>query len=103
MSLDLERVEVSKGAVKHFAWFVPKGDHPLEITSIKAEPNFATIKVTKDEKFTAVDREKYDLAVEILPGAPKGEWNITRPIVVTLQTNHPRLPEVAFKVLYRGY
>jgi hypothetical protein len=102
-SLDLERVDVAKGAVKHFAWFVPKGDHPLEITSMKSEPNFGAIKVTKDETFTAADREKYDLAVEVLPGAPKGEWNLSRPIVVTVKTNHPRVPEVAFKILYRGY
>lgn len=102
-SLDLERIDVAKGGVKHFALFVPKADHPLEVTSMKSEPNFGAIKVTKDETFTAADREKYDLAVEVLPGAPKGEWNLSRPLVVTLKTNHPRVPEVAFKILYRGY
>ncbi|MFT3772288.1 MAG: hypothetical protein QM820_43380 [Minicystis sp.] len=59
--------------------------------------------VTKDKTFSAVDRDKYDLAVEILPGAPKGEFNLTKPVTVTVKTNHPRVPELTFKILYRGY
>lgn len=102
-SLDVERVEVAKGKTKKFSWFLPKMEEEFQLTSVEAKPNIARMTVTKDKAFSAVDRDKYDLEVEILPGAPKGEFNLTKPVSVTVKTNHPRVPELTFKILYRGY
>jgi len=102
-SLDVGRVEIAQGKTTKFAWFLPKSDAEFVLTSMEAKPNVAKLTVTKDAKFSSVDRDKYDLAVEILPGAPKGEFNITRPVTVSVKTNHPRVPELVFKILYRGY
>jgi hypothetical protein len=102
-SFDIGKVEVAKGKSAKFAWFLPQFDGEFELTSVEASPNIAKMSVKKDATFTAVDRVKYDLTVEVVPGAPKGEFSTLRPVVLKVKTNHPRLQEAIFNVHYRGF
>jgi len=100
---DLGRVDTSKGKAVKYSIFLPRTGEEIKFETIESKPNIARITAVKDESFTAADRERHELTVEILPGAPKAEFSNARPVVVKVKSNHPNVAEATFRVMYRGY
>lgn len=70
---------------------------------VSSEADGIHVNVTRDEKLKDEPFERFDLKIEIPPGAPQAQHDMHNPVVVQLSTPHPSIPVVDLKVSYTSY
>ncbi len=104
MLLVMGRFPASEGKKVNLSMFLRDNDgEPLEVVNIKCEPEFLKASLVKDEKFKAENRERYNLTIEVPPGAPSLVHEKDNPAKVTIETNNPMLEKMVINVNLISY
>jgi len=98
-TVNLGSVHASEGVKHQLVMLVRSDGEPLEVTDIVTDPPFLKVEIVSESgPAKKGERERLNILIEIPAGSRKGGWPAQKPATVKFKTNHPKLPEVEFKV-----
>ncbi|MCC7422064.1 MAG: DUF1573 domain-containing protein [Planctomycetaceae bacterium] len=99
MAVDMKEFSAAEGKKARLLLFVSgMGEEEFKLTKIDTDTPFLKVELVRDAKFTAANKQRYDLYFEVPPGTPPVTKLRKDSARVTLQTNHPDAPELKFRV-----
>ncbi|MCA8986103.1 MAG: DUF1573 domain-containing protein [Planctomycetaceae bacterium] len=104
MKMNLGRIRRDEGREVQLSMFLRDNmNGPLEIKEIKADPDILSFSMTRDENFTAENRERYVIKLGVPPNAASVALGEANPGIIEVTTNHPELSKIIFKVQVLTY
>ena len=94
----LGAISASKGETRKYTLFLDNFGEDLKFESVKSNPAFLSLKLTKEESPADAARQRYSLVLDIPPGLEKSVWTDDHPGEIVVTTNHPDLQKLTFKV-----
>jgi len=90
MTMNFRTFSAEKGKKAKISMYVKDNKGPLiEIKEVLSTPDFLKVTLQKDEKFQEKGRERYDLIIEVPPGAPPSQFYKGNPATIKVVTNNP--------------
>ncbi|MEZ5940048.1 MAG: DUF1573 domain-containing protein [Planctomycetaceae bacterium] len=97
----LDRVSAERGKTFRYALILDEQIPDFEITEVTCEPGFLDVSLSNSSSDEGTAR--YTLAIKVPPKSPTGVWTVAKPGLIVVKTNHPKLPELEFKVALDAY
>ncbi|MCA8991951.1 MAG: DUF1573 domain-containing protein [Planctomycetaceae bacterium] len=97
----LERISSERGKTFRYAFILDEALPDFAITEVTSDPGFLDISLQTDS--SGEGAAKYTLVIKVPAKCPTGVWSIENPGTISLKTNHPKLPELNFKVALETY
>ncbi|TWT60393.1 hypothetical protein Pan54_11070 [Rubinisphaera italica] len=104
MLLVMGRMEKEEGKTVNLSMFLRDNENgPVEVLDVKAEPDFFTFEMTKDENFKAENRERYKMKISVKPDSPPLNFDRDNPARLEVTTNNPLIGKMNFKIHILSY
>ncbi|WP_296461107.1 DUF1573 domain-containing protein [Rubinisphaera sp.] len=104
MLLVMGRFEKEAGKSFNLSMFLRDNENgPVEVLDVKADPDFFTFDMTKDENFKAENRERYKMKIAVKPDAPPLNFDRDNPARIEVTTNNPLIGKMNFKIHILSY
>ncbi len=100
MTMDFRTFSAEKGKTAKISMYVKDNKGPaIEIKEVTSTPDFLKVSLQKDEKFQGEGRERYNLVIEVPPGAPPSQFYKAAPARIKVVTNNPIVGTMDIRVL----
>ncbi len=98
--IDMRRFKSAEGRKTRLFMFLEPFGEDLQITEVISKSKFLSASIQK-EASGASAKDRYVLTVEAKPGAiPGSAFTLDNPDMLSIKTNHPKVPEITFKSRY---
>ncbi len=90
MTMNFSTFSAEKGKKAKISMYVKDNKGPvIEIKEVVSTPDFLKVTLQKDEKFQEKGRERYNLIIEVPPGATPSQFYKGNPATIKVVTNNP--------------
>ncbi|MCG6154697.1 DUF1573 domain-containing protein [Rubinisphaera margarita] len=99
MLLVLGRFDRKEGKSVNLSMFVRDNNGaPINVTDVEAKPDFIEFEMTKDEKFQAENRERYEIRISVPPNSPSMNNDRVNSGKIIVTTDNKLVPKMIFNV-----
>ncbi|MFK7777791.1 MAG: DUF1573 domain-containing protein [Gimesia sp.] len=98
--LTLGEFSAKEGKEVTLSMFVEGTQQPLKILDQKIVPEYLKFEIKKDDQFESKTKQRYKLKFIVPPGIPPVSFGKGNLASVKLQTNHPSVKEIVFRVQF---
>lgn len=96
--LQLGRFDAAEGKSLKLSFFAEKLGGDFQFTDVRVEPPVLDVSWEDDPEFESGNRKRIRLTLSTLPDMTPARWVREDPILVTMTTNDPEVPEWGFSV-----
>ncbi len=104
MTMNFRNFAASEGKTAKISMYIKDNSGPpIEIKEVISKPAFLKVSLIKDEKLQVKNRERYDLIIEVPPGAPPSQYYKENPARIKVVTNNPIVGTMNIRVQMISY